>query len=157
MPVFASKNKVKNVSKYKSMTRKCHNQTPQTIPWHLEEQSQNTNSYSKTCVKRTLSKRPTIRFQDQLSLNAGQKHCRIEHSAILRPSLSYHLPIGSLFCLFLSCRYTQVLLYMISNLQNKATSTLFLKYSYLLFIRIHGIIHHQIMQMIIYYNALLVA
>ena len=35
--------------------------------------------YSKTYVKRTLSKGPQIDFQDQLSLNAGQG----EHSAIL--------------------------------------------------------------------------
>ena len=42
--------------------------------------------YSKTCVKRPFSKRPKICFQDQLSLNAGQKYCRMlqgEHSAIL--------------------------------------------------------------------------
>ena len=42
--------------------------------------------YSKTCVKRPLSKSPKIGFQDQLSLNAGQKYCRmlpLEHSAIL--------------------------------------------------------------------------
>ena len=42
--------------------------------------------YSKTCVKRPLSKRPKIGFQGQLSLNAGQKFCRMlqgEHSAIL--------------------------------------------------------------------------
>ena len=42
--------------------------------------------YSKTCLKRPLSKRPKIGFQDQLSLNAGQKYCRMlqgEHSAIL--------------------------------------------------------------------------
>ena len=42
--------------------------------------------YSKTCVKRPLSSRPQIGFQDQLSLNAGQKYCRMlqwEHSAIL--------------------------------------------------------------------------
>ena len=42
--------------------------------------------YSKTCVKRPLSKRPKIGFQDQLSLNAGQKYCKMiqeEHSAIL--------------------------------------------------------------------------
>ena len=42
--------------------------------------------YSKTCVKRPLSQRPKIGFQDQLSLNAGQKYCRMlqgEHSAIL--------------------------------------------------------------------------
>ena len=43
-------------------------------------------NYSKTCVKRLLSKRPKIGFQDQLSLNAGQKYCRMlqgKHSAIL--------------------------------------------------------------------------
>ena len=37
-------------------------------------------------VKRLLSKRPKIGFEDQLSLNAGQKYCRMlqgEHSAIL--------------------------------------------------------------------------
>ena len=39
--------------------------------------------YSKTCVKRSLSKRPKIVFQDPLSLNAGQKYCKVEHSAIL--------------------------------------------------------------------------
>ena len=42
--------------------------------------------YSKTCVKQPLSKRPKIGFQDQLSLNEGQKYCRMlqgEHSAIL--------------------------------------------------------------------------
>ena len=42
--------------------------------------------YSITCVKRPHSKRPKIGFQDQLSLNAGQKYCRMvqgEHSAIL--------------------------------------------------------------------------
>ena len=42
--------------------------------------------YSKTCVKLPLSKRPKIGFQDQLSLNAGQKYCRMlqgEYSARL--------------------------------------------------------------------------
>ena len=42
--------------------------------------------YSKTCVKRPLSKRQKIGFYDQLLLNAGQKYCRmlpLEHSAIL--------------------------------------------------------------------------
>ena len=40
----------------------------------------------KTCVKRPLSKRQKIGFQYQLSLNAGQKYCRMlqgEHSAFL--------------------------------------------------------------------------
>ena len=42
--------------------------------------------YSKTCVKQSLSKRLITGFQDQLSLNAGQKYCRmlpLEHYAIL--------------------------------------------------------------------------
>ena len=42
--------------------------------------------YSKTCVKRPLSNRPKIGFQDQLLLNGGKKYCRMlqgEHSAIL--------------------------------------------------------------------------
>ena len=41
---------------------------------------------SKTCVKQPLTKRPQIGFQDQLSLNGGEKYCRMpqgEHSAIL--------------------------------------------------------------------------
>ena len=51
--------------------------------------------YSKTCVKRPFSKRTKIGFQDQLSLNAGQKHCRIQQ--YFRPSLSYHLSLRTLF------------------------------------------------------------
>ena len=42
--------------------------------------------YSKTGVKQPLSKRQKIGFQDQLSLHAGQKYCRMlqgKHSAIL--------------------------------------------------------------------------
>ena len=42
--------------------------------------------YSKTCVNRPLSKRQKIGFQDQLSLYAGQKYCRMlqgEHFAML--------------------------------------------------------------------------
>ena len=45
-----------------------------------------TRIYSKTGVKQPLSKRQKIGFQDELSLNAGQKYCRMfqgEHSAIL--------------------------------------------------------------------------
>ena len=41
---------------------------------------------SKTCLKRPLKKKTKVRFQDQLSLNAGQTYCRMlqgEHSAIL--------------------------------------------------------------------------
>ena len=75
-------------------------------------------SYSKTCVKQPLLKRPKIGFKDQLSLNAGQKYCRmLQGWSILqyfRPSLSYQLFLGSLFCLFLSSCFTQVLLFLIT-------------------------------------------
>ena len=42
--------------------------------------------YSKTCLKQSPKRWPKIGFQDWLSLNAGQKYCRMlqgEHSAIL--------------------------------------------------------------------------
>ena len=42
--------------------------------------------YSRTCVKRPLTKRPKIGFQDQILLNPGQNYCRmlqVKHSAIL--------------------------------------------------------------------------
>ena len=48
--------------------------------------TQSSIMYSKTGVKLPLSKGQKIVFQDQLSLNAGQKYCRMlqgEHSAIL--------------------------------------------------------------------------
>ena len=47
---------------------------------------QSETRYGKTCVKRPFSQRWKIGFQNQLSLNAGQKYCRMlqgEHSAIL--------------------------------------------------------------------------
>ena len=67
-------------------------------------------SYCKTCVKQPLSKRlEEIGFQDQLSLNLGQKYCRMLQ--YFRPSLSYCLSLRSLFCLFFSGRFTQFLLY----------------------------------------------
>ena len=72
------------------------------------------SNYSKTCIKSPLSKRQKNGFQDHLSLNAG--HCIAECSKgsflqYFRPSLSYHLSLRSLFCLFLSGHFTQVLLY----------------------------------------------
>ena len=59
-------------------------------------------------------KKQKIGFQDQLSLNADQK----SKGSILqyfRPSLSYHLSLRSLFCLFLGGRFTQVLLYCVTE------------------------------------------
>ena len=68
--------------------------------------------YSKTCVK--WPKRLKIGFQYQLSLNAGQKYCRMlqgEHSAILSAFIKLPFVIKILyFAYFLSGRFTQVLL-----------------------------------------------
>ena len=36
------------------------------------------SKYSKTCVKQPLSKRPKIGFQDQISINAGEKYSNID-------------------------------------------------------------------------------
>ena len=55
---------------------------------------------SKTCVKRPLSKRQKIGFQDQLWLNAGQKYCRMlqaEHSAIPIPIFIQHKTLHIMF------------------------------------------------------------
>ena len=72
--------------------------------------------YSKTCLKWPLKKRSKIDFQDRLSLNAGRKYCRMLQKSILqyfRPALSYHLSLRSLFCLCLSGRFRQVILYVL--------------------------------------------
>ena len=72
--------------------------------------------YSKTCLKRLLKNKTKIVFQDQLSLNEGQKYCKLLQESILQyfwPSLSYHLYLRPLFCLFLSGCLKQVLLFLI--------------------------------------------
>ena len=40
--------------------------------------------YSKTCLKRQLKKKTKIGFQDRISLNAGQKYCRMLQESILQ-------------------------------------------------------------------------
>ena len=67
------------------------------------------NTFSKTCVKQPLSKKTKVGFQDQLSLNASQKYCRMlqgEHSAILLTFIKQPLSLITLFRLFLSGCYT---------------------------------------------------
>ena len=62
-------------------------------------------------------------FQDGLSLNAGQKYCRMlqrEHSAILSTFIKLPLSLRPYFCLFLSGRFTQVLLYFYRTAQNNS-------------------------------------
>ena len=66
--------------------------------------------YSKTCVKQPLSKRPQIGFQDQLSLNAGQRYCRMlqgEHSATLSTFIKLPFVIKIFVLSILSGRITQ--------------------------------------------------
>ena len=75
-------------------------------------------------------KRPKIVFQDRLSLDSGQKYCRMLQKCILqyfRPSLSYHLSLRSLFCLFLGGHLRQVLLYNIGNKVETMQVTLYTK------------------------------
>ena len=70
--------------------------------------------YSKTCVKRPLSKRPKIGFQDQLLLNAGQKYCIMlqgEHSAILLTFIKLPFVIEIFILSFFEWPFTQVILY----------------------------------------------
>ena len=67
----------------------------------------------KPCLKGPPKRRQKIDFQDRLSLNAGQKYCRMLQESILqyfRPSISYHLSLSPLFCLLLSGCLRQVLL-----------------------------------------------
>ena len=53
-------------------------------PWkQLKLDLPQVDNYSKTCVKRPLSKTLKIGFQDQLSLNAGRKYCRMLQRELL--------------------------------------------------------------------------
>ena len=72
--------------------------------------------FSKTSVKRPLSKRPKIGFQDQVSLNAGHKYCRMlqgEHSAILSTFIKLPFVINIFVLSILSDCFTQVFIYCI--------------------------------------------
>ena len=54
-------------------------------------------AYSKTCLKWSLKKKTKMGFKIPLSLNAGQKYCRMRQGSIIqysRPSLSYHCHLG---------------------------------------------------------------
>ena len=72
------------------------------------------NKYSKTCVKQPLSKRPKIVFKTNYRLLQVKSIAECSKRSILqyfRHSLSYHLSLRSLVCLFMSGHFTQVLLY----------------------------------------------
>ena len=66
----------------------------------------------ESCVKRPFSKMPKIGFQDHLSLNADQKHCRMlqgEHSAILSTFINKLPIVIKIFFSIFSDRFKQVL------------------------------------------------
>ena len=68
---------------------------------------------SETCVKWPLSKDRKIVFQGQLSLYAGQKHCRMlqgEHSAILLTFIKLPFVIKIFVLSINEWPFTQVLL-----------------------------------------------
>ena len=71
------------------------------------------SEYSEACVKRPLSKRPKMVLKTNCRLMQVKSIAECSKGSILqyfRPSLSYQLLLRSLFCLFLSARFTQVLL-----------------------------------------------
>ena len=71
---------------------------------------------STTCVKRPLSKIPKIGFKTNYCLMQVKSIVECSKGRILqyfRPSLSYQLLLSSLFGLFLSGRFSQVLLYIV--------------------------------------------
>ena len=66
-------------------------------------------TYSKTCVKWQLSKRPKLVFKTDYRVM--QVNSKREHSAILSTFIKLPVVIKIFVCLFLSGRFTQVLLY----------------------------------------------
>ena len=71
--------------------------------------------FNKSCGIRPLTTRPKIGFQDHLSLNAGQKYCKMlqgEHSAIHSAFIKLPFVIKVfVMSFFFSGRFTHVLLY----------------------------------------------
>ena len=70
--------------------------------------------YIKTCLKRPLKKKTKIGFQYLLSLNAGQKYCRMlqeEHSAILLAFIKLPFVIKIFVLSIFEWQFAQVLLY----------------------------------------------
>ena len=74
-----------------------------TNPQPEDKKPRSVKTGSKPCLKRPLKKNTKIGFQVRLSLNAGQKYCKMLLESIqqyFRPSLSYHLSLRPLFAYF---------------------------------------------------------
>ena len=73
-------------------------------------------SYSKTCVEGHSQKDHNLVFKTNYRLMQVKSIAECSKESILQyfwPSSSYHLSFKSLFCLFLSGHFTQVLLYLL--------------------------------------------
>ena len=71
--------------------------------WHLHQSP--VLVYSKTCLKRPLKRRPKLVFKTDYRLMQVKSIAECSKGSILKyflPSLSYHLPLRPLFCVFLS-------------------------------------------------------
>ena len=82
--------------------------------------------YSKTCVKQLLSKDRKLVFKTSYHLMQAESIAECSKGSILQyfqPSLSSHLSLRSLFCLFLSGHFTQVLLYVADIQKNHLSET----------------------------------
>ena len=74
----------------------------------------NTNVYSKTCLERPIKRRPKLFSKTDYCLMQVKSIAECSLWSVLQyfwPSLSYPLPLRPLFCLFVSGRLRQVLLY----------------------------------------------
>ena len=67
--------------------------------------------FSKTCVKRPLSKRPKFVFKVNYRIMQVKRFAEWSILQYFRPSLRYHLSVRPLVCLVWSGRFTQVFLY----------------------------------------------
>ena len=100
-PTPCFKVKVKEWAQWSHVLNAC--------PLHNSE-----NIYSKTCVKRPLSKRPIIVFKADYRLMQVKSIAECSLWSILqyfRASLIYQLSLRPMFCLFFEWPFTQVLLY----------------------------------------------
>ena len=74
--------------------------------------------YSKTCVKQPLSNRPKMVSKMDYRLMQVKSIVECSKGSIMQyfwPSLSYQLSLRPIFCLILSGRFTQVLLYALNG------------------------------------------
>ena len=81
--------------------------------------------YSKTCLKRPLKKNTKLVCKTDYHLMQVKSIAECSKGSILqyfRSSLSYHLSLRYLFCLFLSGRLRQVLLYVYAFVVNITNS-----------------------------------